>query len=549
MSFVPHYHIQEFTVNDDNQAFTCFEGALYNKDMTTLYRYPNIEHTTVILPDALINIQTCAIAYCSQIKKICIPQKVKTIQKLAFLRFTQLGNIVVDSQNPYFTSINGILYDKEVNNLIVCPPGYWTTHISILQTVKTIESYAFHHCHLIRYVELPDQIECIQDYTFFGCSNLYRIHMPSQLKVIGKHAFSSCAFKKLDLSDTLRVIEDYAFEKCHKLQTITIPQNIIYLGENIFSCHHRLLLVNVHANSKALDYAIENDYQYQIIEEMNKNEFLYEIENKGITLMQYIGHSKNIDIPTMLQGFPVTRIDDDCFDKCEVLSFNVDQDHPLFSSVDGILFSKDQTHLIVYPNAKEDQTYQIPHSVKIIDSNAFRHCPNLESINIPESVITISTLAFNDCSSLTHIKIAKNVQTIKSGAFVLCHQLISFEVDEGNLYYATKDGVLYTKNLDTLIAYPSAKESYYFKIPDSVVCIQEDAFSYCYKTSRIFIPSSVIYIGQDAFASCYNLEGIDVDINSENFKSDNGLLYDKQDQLIVIPSIYDRGSIHLNQDK
>ncbi len=548
LSFVPHYHIEEFIVNNDNQAFSSFEGALYNKGMTTLYRYPNIEQITVTLPDTLMNIQTCAFAYCSHIKEICIPQKVENIQKLAFLKSNQLGNIIVDPHNPYYTSIDGILYDKEVKDLIVCPPGYWTTHIKVPQTVQTIEPYAFHYCNLIRHVELPDHLECIQDYTFSGCNNLYRIHMPEKLKVISKHAFSSCAFQKLELPDNLRVIDDYAFEKCHKLQTITIPQNVISIGENIFSCHYRLLLLNVHENSKALDYARENDYQYQIIEEIHQDDFLYEIENKSITLMRYIGNSQYIDIPAMLQGFPVTHIDADCFDKCNVLSYRVNLDNISLISIDGVIFSKDKIHLIAYPNAKEDLTYQIPDGVKIIDSKAFNRCLYLESIEMPESITTIETLAFDE-SPLTHIKLTKNIQTIKPGAFTLCHQLESYDVDNRNPYYASKDEVLYTRNFDTLIAYPSAKESHYFKIPDGVTCIQENAFSYCYKTSRIFIPLSVIYIGQDAFALCYNLKGIDVDVNNQYFKSDNGHLYDNQNNLIVIPSIDDRGSMHLKQNK
>ncbi len=545
LGLVSKYSIEEFIVDDDHPSFSCYNGALYSKDMTTLYRYPHIKQLTAHLPDTLKIIQTYAFAYCSHIIEICIPQSVQQIQKLAFYKAMQLGHMVVDSKNPYFASMNGILYDKGIKTLIVCPPGYWNVHLIIPKSVYTMENYAFHHCCLIRHIELPNHIQCISDYCFYGCDKLQYINIPVNLKVIGKRAFSSCAIEKLDLPDSIAFIDDYAFEKCYYIQNMTIPQNVRFIGEKIFNCHHRLLIINVHENSRALKYVIENKYSYQIIEKIEKIDFLFEIENKGITLMKYLGHSDTIHIPAILQGFPVIRIHHNCFDKNDVLSFVVDQNNTYLTSVDGVIFSKDMKRLIAYPNAKEDTIYSIPEGVTTIDMYAFNENRHLESIIFPGSLTTIHTLAFHYCYALTHINIAKNIQNIERGAFANCQQLKAYHVDQDNPYYAIKDGVIYTKNLDTLIFYPNAKESYYFKIPDGVTCIKKNAFSYCFKTHRVFIPSSVKTIEDDAFALCYHLWGIDVDINSEYFKSDNGFLYDKYDHLIVKPCCEEYASVHM----
>ncbi len=513
------YPIQEFIVDDDNQAFTTFEGALYSKDMTTLYRYPNIQQTTVKLPDTLTKIQTFAFAYCTHIKEIYISQNVNKIEIWAFVQSSQLENIIVDPQNPYFTSINGILYDKEVKRLIVCPPGSKETRITIPQTVQNIVGCAFHYCNNVRNVQLPDNIKYIDDNTFRGCRHLYHIQMPANLQLIGNHAFADCGLKNLELPESLCEIGNYAFENCTKLRSITIPKNVTHFGENIFK-NHSLLLVNVHEHSPALDYIIKNNYQFKIIEDTNKLEFLFKIENKSITLMQYIGQSKDVDIPATLQGYPVTNIDHECFDKCEVLSFNVDQDNTSLTSVDGVIFSKDKKYLIAYPKNKKDSTYQIPNSVHTIHSYAFYQCLYLKSIDIPDSVTTIEDKAFN-----------------------CCRYLETINVDNDNLHYATKDGVLYTKNFDKLIAYPPVKESSYFKIPDGVTYIEEGAFNYCCKTDYIYIPSSVTTIGLDAFSLCYNLQGFEVDAHSQYFKSSHGTLHDITDNLLAIPSITSHASV------
>ena len=186
-------------------------------------------------------------------------------------------------------------------------------------------------------------------------------------------------------------------------------------------------------------------------------------------------------------------------------------------------------------------------SVKSIPNNAFENCSSLTSITIPESITEIGNYAFSgcssltemiynaencktlsynwlsniplqkliigttvksipnsafqDCSSLTEITIPENVTLIGDYAFLRCSSLKEFIVDDSNRYYTSKDGVLFSKDITTLITYPNAKASVY-EIPESVTSIVDWAFSGCSDLTSITIPESVTSIGNYAFLYC-----------------------------------------------
>ena len=148
----------------------------------------------------------------------------------------------------------------------------------------------------------------------------------------------------------------------------------------------------------------------------------------------------------------------------------------------------------------------IPNSVTSIGNSAFLGCSSLTSITIPNSVTSIGYSAFSGCSSLTSITIPNSVTYIGSGAFSGCSSLTSIEVNANNQNYASIDGVLYNKEITTLICCPSGKTS--ITIPNSVTSIGDYAFRYCSSLTSITIPNSITSIGNYAFLGCSSLTSI-----------------------------------------
>ena len=151
----------------------------------------------------------------------------------------------------------------------------------------------------------------------------------------------------------------------------------------------------------------------------------------------------------------------------------------------------------------------INNGVKSIGNYAFYSRTGLTSITIPNSVTSIGSQAFSCCEGLASVTIGNSVTSIGSSAFWNSTGLTSINVAEDNLNYASIDGVLYSKDKNTLITCPQGKTGS-VTIPNSVTIIGEDAFSRCEGLTSITIPNSVTSIGDYAFYDCTGLTSVTI---------------------------------------
>lgn len=277
------------------------------------------------------------------------------------------------------------------------------------------------------------------------------------------------------------------------------------------------------------------------------------------------------------------------FDCTSVESITVDENNPYFSSVDGVLFSKDKTLIMLYHKKNRKTEYVIPDSVisigdidfngcsslkritigsgvESIEHHAFQNCTSLESITvsennsnfssaggvlynkdktelilcpvknekteyvIPDSVVTIRDIAFNDCSLLKSVTIGSSVEAMYDYTFRYCESLADITVNENNPKYSSADGMLFNKDKTELIMCPVKNGKTEYAIPESVTIIGERAFLDCASLKSVTIPESVISIGKRAFYGCTSLTNITVDENNTKYFSyDHGELFSRYD--------------------
>ena len=184
----------------------------------------------------------------------------------------------------------------------------------------------------------------------------------------------------------------------------------------------------------------------------------------------YAGYSKSeIIIPERVtyngEGYSVVSIGALAFYKC--------------SSIASIAIPSSVTSIGYYAfyGCTSLPSITIPNSVTSIGGSAFEGCSSLTSITIGNSVTSIGGRAFYGCSSLTSITIPNSVTEIGDFAFYGCKGLISIDVNESNGNYASFGGVLYDKELTTLIYCPESKTS--VEVPNSVTSIVNTAFKGC----------------------------------------------------------------------
>lgn len=173
-----------------------------------------------------------------------------------------------------------------------------------------------------------------------------------------------------------------------------------------------------------------------------------------------------------------------------------------------------------YEYCSDIKKIKIQEGITVIGEGAFYECENLESIELPDTVTTLKEGCFADCTSLESIKtginlttiedyafqntriktfdLGKNIKKISAKAFFI-GDLENFDVDAENSTYTSIDGILYTKNKQTLVCYPNGKEVGNYKVSDTATKIGEYAF-YAAPIKEIILPDSIKTIENSAFA-------------------------------------------------
>ena len=351
-----------------------------------------------------------------------------------------------------------------------------------------------------------------------------------QVTAIGDHAFaSSGGVMVVNIPDSVTSIGNQAFWGCSSLTAVTGGNGITTIGWGAFAYSANLSVFTIGSQVTSVgDYAFTGC---------------------GLT-------SVTIPANVSIMGQGVFSSNN------SLAAFAVDAANANYSSdAAGVLFNKDQTTLIQYPQAKTGTSYSIPGSVTSIGNDAFNNCSKLTAMTIPGGVTSIGNDAFLGCSgltgvtipahvtsigdfafyncsnlesvsfatpcSLTHIgygafqgctaltgtfNIPGSVTTIGGGAFAACTHMTSSTEDGWSASYSSDgSGVLYNKNQTTLIAYPAGNPATSYAFPGTVTGIGESAFQSCGNLIDVTIPGSVTSIGNSAFGGCASLTTVVID--------------------------------------
>ncbi|MDE7125670.1 MAG: leucine-rich repeat domain-containing protein, partial [Muribaculaceae bacterium] len=242
--------LTSITVDSENRVYASVDGVLYNKDITVLIKCP--EGRT----------------------SVEIPGSVTSIKDFAFYNCCNLTSITVDSENKAYTSVDGVLYDKDITELIKCPEG--KTSVEIPNTVTTIGIRAFDDCHTLSSitvdsenkayasadgvlydkditelitcpegktsVEIPGSVTIIANSAFDNCHTLSSITVDSENRayasvdgvLYNKDITESIICPKgktsVRIPDTMAKIRRLAFSDCDSLTSVEIPESVSVIG-------------------------------------------------------------------------------------------------------------------------------------------------------------------------------------------------------------------------------------------------------------------------------------------------------------------------------
>ncbi len=402
----------------------------------------------VTIPESVTSIGGDVFRSCSNLETVDLSKaaKLSSITSSSFAYCTKLTEIKISSQNKYFTSFDGALYNKDKTKIICWPAG--KTDLNFPVSVTTIGANAFSGNMNLTKVTIPRQITSIGSQAFYGCSKLITVDFSAanSLTSIGSFAFGYCTkLTKADLSGAknLTSIGEYAFYGCHNMETVDLSQS---------------------AKLETIDGAAFGDCSK--VKELNISS-----RNENFASVDGVLYSKD---KTKLVYWPLGKTP-------ITIPSSV-------TYIGGYAF---------YGNQNLEKL-EISKQITTIGQYAFAYCSNLESIDFSnaENLKTIGTGAFLSCQLLTEITIPNSVNTIGNEAFRYCYELKTVSIGSGLTNISSNNIFEDCNKIETVYFNNNSSSARPFYNKSSL--------------KTVVAGDKVTYIPANAFAYCYNLESVDL---------------------------------------
>lgn len=379
---------------------------------------------SIEIPDSVKTIYSGAFKSCTKLESVVIGKDLTTINETSFSGTTSLKNITISDSNTTLASYENCVYSNDYKSLYIIPSG--TTELKLHEDLTDIVTKIPTTIEIEKLVigskveALPnlnsntniEEIEINQDNAYLTEIDgvIYNKNKTQILTALGNVTEVIC-------DENTTSIETSAFEGNLSITKIDMStSDIVTIGyRGFFNCKN---LSEVIFSEELETINAQVFYYNSSLTEINLPNSV-----KTINSLSFYGCTKleSINIPSTV----TTLINP--FTKCTSLTqIILDEENGNYKLIDGNIYSKDETQLIVVLNFSEDmvikegvttistyamsyssivKTIELPSTITTISSNAFNSLTNLEKINIPNGIESIATSVFSNCTSLKAINI------------------------------------------------------------------------------------------------------------------------------------------------
>ena len=351
------------------------------------YNYSDIEGSIVIPPKVIYQSKTYTVTSiadnafrgCDVLTSVTLPDGLYSIGNEAFSYCLALTDIEVDPGNQNYASLDGVLHNKDLSELICYPAGKTETNYNIHNSVTSIGTYAFSGCDALTSVTLPDSLYSIGDRVFSYCSSLTSVTFSDGLHSIGDQAFYNCdALTSATLPDGLHSIGDQAFYNCDALTSVTFPDSLYSIGDRVFSYCNSLTSATLPDGLHSIGDRVFCDCS-------------------SLTSVTFPDSLYSIGYQTFINCTALTSV----------------------TLPDGLYSIEYQA----FYNCDALTSVTFPDGLHSIENSAFDNCDALTSVTLPDGLYSIGNYAFYNCNALTSVTLPDGLHSIGDQAFSYCNAL------------------------------------------------------------------------------------------------------------------------------
>lgn len=507
------YGKSEYECGTDSEYFVVEDDVLYSKDKKILYRYSDSKYNekyTIMDGVEVIKADAFGNPY---IKELIIPSSVKEIETKTYfdLRCASLECIRVEKDNPYYSSVDGVLFDKNVETLLFYPYNKKDLIYQTPDTVTKIAERAVNNKNIVCFKVNENCQYIVGDRTFFHTDNLTQLYLPDSLKYIASAPSEATIY-----APSYKVAYEYAI--AHGRLFVLTSGEFSSPANLIVQSNFGMVQLEWDRSNYASKYQIyrkkSGDATYELLTIVSDMSYLDVSVEVGEEYSYYVAAVRN-DQKEIVYSEPSEEVSIVVSDKVILNEAGYDM-----QGIAYLLDEKNKTAQVGLVGTYNTSKYQGYHNGKVIipasvESNgveyqvvkigdyAFYDNSNLKEIVISDSVISIGEMAFWHSGLSGNVEISGYVEDIEIAAFSCVYSLDNIFVSEENKQYSSEDGVLFSKDNKTLLCYPRRRS---FNtgitsciVPDTVTEIGAYAF-YGTSYSKIYLPDTVEVIGHAAFS-------------------------------------------------
>ena len=331
--------------------------------------------------------------------------------------------------------------------------------------------------------------------------NVTAVNLPSTLKTIKTNAFSKSQITTINIPAGTDDIYNGAFAQIENLTAITVDT-----GNSKYTAEDGVLYETKSGNKYLKAYPVAKTGTTFTVPSG-----VYGVSTNGFQLAKNL---TTINLPASIQDLPASAEANGFTSAKKLTAIKVDAGNTKFKDEDGVVLTKDGKTLVAYPFARHGvpnsaydgplvtmhpgEVYTIPASVETISKGAFAQVSEITAVKL-NNVKKISEGAFYSVRNLRNVELGASVETIEDGAITGSPDFTRFAVDSNNPNYtADAEGIIYTKNKEELVLYPSGRAGEYSTLPTTKK-IRRRAFYYAQKVTKVNFNSALENIDNDAF--------------------------------------------------